>query len=605
MSLYDYVIVGSGPTGLTLAYGLSKAGKKCIIVDRQPVIGGCHRVLRVNGLFTEHSPRVYLSSYRNTFTLLEHMGISPSDIFTPYRYGIGYIMDKTLNTLSWYECACLSWQFMRFLINPDFAKNMSVHEFASNYDFSKESKDYLDRLCRLSDGAGSDRTSLSKFLQLPNQNIFYSLYQPKVPNDIGLFPRMQHVLENNGVSFLLNASVTELLMNDSRSKMIGVSVEQGIDTVSILGEHVILAVPPSDLTKLLNRPSPYAQAFGDLSNLVKQSNYNVYVAAIFHWNQVIELPKRWGFPSSDWGLISIPLSEYTAFADVNSKTVISTCISYLDRKSSFIKLSANQVDDSNVLLQEIFRQLKETYPDLPPPTFQCLSPTVYRDQGKWVEEDSGYIHSTTSSYIPSHGTISNLYQVGTQNGASPLQFTTFESAVSNALSFLNEHETPLFPLRRPFEVRDIFFYIIIAVIIGLIIYAIYYWWKNKSNSVNLDTKPIISEKQPVNIVPDTFLGVSIRSKGDNYNPEAEPISITYQHNQDTYSQNSYNQDNYNQDNYNQDTYNQDTYNQETYSQDTYNQDTYNQDTYNQETYSQDTYNQDTYNQDAYNKDTSN
>ena len=70
---YDYVIVGAGPTGITIAYLLGKTGKTCALLDQNDSIGGCHRVKRVNGMFTEHSPRVYLSSYVNTKTLLQQM----------------------------------------------------------------------------------------------------------------------------------------------------------------------------------------------------------------------------------------------------------------------------------------------------------------------------------------------------------------------------------------------------------------------------------------------------------------------------------------------------------------------------------------------------
>lgn len=68
---YDYCIIGAGPTGLTVSYLLSKIGKKCILIDKNKDIGGCHRVDRVNGLFTEHGPRIYSSSYINTKNILK------------------------------------------------------------------------------------------------------------------------------------------------------------------------------------------------------------------------------------------------------------------------------------------------------------------------------------------------------------------------------------------------------------------------------------------------------------------------------------------------------------------------------------------------------
>ena len=64
--MYDYIIVGAGPTGLTLALYLAKLNKKIIVIEKENTIGGIHRVKRENGLFTEHGPRIYLNN-------LEHL----------------------------------------------------------------------------------------------------------------------------------------------------------------------------------------------------------------------------------------------------------------------------------------------------------------------------------------------------------------------------------------------------------------------------------------------------------------------------------------------------------------------------------------------------
>jgi phytoene dehydrogenase-like protein len=63
MTEYDFICVGGGPSGLTLVYCLGKLGYKCLLIDEHDSVGGCHRVSRVNGLFTEHAPRIYSSSY--------------------------------------------------------------------------------------------------------------------------------------------------------------------------------------------------------------------------------------------------------------------------------------------------------------------------------------------------------------------------------------------------------------------------------------------------------------------------------------------------------------------------------------------------------------
>ena len=523
---YDYIIVGAGPTGLTLAYGLACKGKTCLLVDRQPTIGGCHRVLRVNGFFTEHSPRVYLSSYVNMFKLFHHMNIH--DLFTSYEFQIGFVAEHIVNQLSWYECLCISWAFVRMMIDPHYGETISVLTFATNHSFSADSKAYLDRLCRFTDGAGSDRYNINQLLQILNQNAFYRILQPTVPNDIGMFPRMQYALENKGVSFLLSTSVERMILQNN--KVTGLVVTQDSQTLTLNCSNVILAVTPKDLVALL----PVSAPFGDLSDWVIQSSYNVDVAGIFHWDQKINLPKRWGFPISEWGLVFITLSDYMTFGNPNSKTVISTCITILDVKSKVTGKTANETTDPTELVAEMFRQLMISFPQLPPSTFCCLSPTVYHDHGVWQSQDSAYIHAAQSKYLPSSGTISNLYQVGIQNGNAPLSSTTFDSAVANALAFLHQQKMTLFPVQNPHTIRNALGWVLVISGVILLCYVLYRWNKPKSIQSAIEipmfepetilSEPIEIPSEPIEIPSEPLIAPPIEIPSDlpvdQYDPSA-------------------------------------------------------------------------------------
>lgn len=51
MNLYDYLIVGSGLFGATFAYRAAKAGKRCLVIDKRPQLGGnvyCENVQGIN-----------------------------------------------------------------------------------------------------------------------------------------------------------------------------------------------------------------------------------------------------------------------------------------------------------------------------------------------------------------------------------------------------------------------------------------------------------------------------------------------------------------------------------------------------------------------------
>ena len=153
---YDYVIIGAGPAGLCTAWLLAQRGRSCIVIDREQTIGGCHRVRRTEeGLFTEHGPRIYVDNYLTFKQWLKQMGLDFYQLFTPYRYSILDSIVHRDNSLTVLEMVCLAKAF--FWQGEDSSKRLSLLEFMDNNGFSRSSKDYLDQICRLTDGAGADR----------------------------------------------------------------------------------------------------------------------------------------------------------------------------------------------------------------------------------------------------------------------------------------------------------------------------------------------------------------------------------------------------------------------------------------------------------------
>ena len=165
------------------------------------------------------------------------------------------------------------------------------------------------------------------------------------------------------------------------------------------------------------------------------------------------------------------MSDYMNFQDSRSQTVCSICITILDRPSSVTGKTAHQTSSATELLAEMFRQLQETYPNLPSPTTSLLSPTVYRDtvQGIWKQQDSAYLSSAQTTTLPSSGLIPNLFQVGAQNGISPLHITAFEAAVANAMAFVKQQypDSGIY-IRAPFEFRILFLVLVIVILIIIV-----------------------------------------------------------------------------------------------------------------------------------------
>ena len=88
----------------------------------------------------------------------------------------------------------------------------------------------------------------------------------------------------------------------------------------LAANNYILAIPPRPLIKFLEK-SNIKHAYGDhqsIKNWAYKSRYLTYITFAFHWNQKINLPKIWGFPSNQWGIIYIVYSDYMKFKHKDS-----------------------------------------------------------------------------------------------------------------------------------------------------------------------------------------------------------------------------------------------------------------------------------------------
>lgn len=182
--MYEYCIIGGGPTGLTTALLLAERGHRVCVIDSNSSLGGCHRVIRENYAFSEHGPRVYSESFECFKRILDKISMHSKDPesdagfysnFTPYQFQLSNVLSNGKNgVLSVFS----AWEIMLLIGAYIFSQNshQSVYEWMTQHDFLPAAKDYTDRLCRLTDGADSTNYSMHKFLQLINQGSLYGFY---------------------------------------------------------------------------------------------------------------------------------------------------------------------------------------------------------------------------------------------------------------------------------------------------------------------------------------------------------------------------------------------------------------------------------------------
>lgn len=466
--MYDYIIIGTGPAGLCLAWYLSKMNKKILLIDRENSIGGCHRVRRVNGLFTEHGPRIYFSNYLNTKKWFNDMDINFDDMFNVYKFlNIAYEFGFRFSLKEFFDIIISYLQYSISFDHPNnIFKKISVMDFMIKHNFSEKTKDYFDRLCRLMDGASSERYTLYEFFSTINQCSLYNGLQVKRPTDLGMFKYIyEKMLMIENIDIMLNTNVIKI--NKYNDKIVSIMINRNGRIIEINAEKYIFAIPPKPFYQILQN-SHLQNDFNISKEFIKESEYITYIPVTYHWNRKINLKKIWGFPIGEWGIGFIVMSDYTKFDNPLSQTVISAAITIIDGYSSYLKKTPNQCTIEE-LKQEIFRQLQLVFGDLPKPTISILSPGVYYDDNRWKTKDSAFVFTKYGYQVKTK--YQNVYNVGTQNGNSKYCFTSMESAVTNAIVLLNQLEPDKIKLRirEPFTINRLIFILIIVVIILLMV----------------------------------------------------------------------------------------------------------------------------------------
>ena len=468
---YDIIIIGGGPSGLSMSHYCSKLGLKILVIEKGENIGGCHTVYRMNNLFSEHSPRVYSSAYLNFQNILKDIGLTFESSFTVLKHqSFDLMKESVFKVFSITEILQLSLDILTYLVYSDHGLNITVSDHY--HDFSPESRKVIDTICRMTDGCTSETISLNTFLKYIDHQMLYQLYVPNKPNDEYLLPKWKQYLEKNNVTFLTSSFVEKFEYTDNKIYSCNVNIGGVIKT--FYANKFIIAIPPKNIVTLLKRTN-IVNAFGKIEELEKHAidtEYINYITMTFHWDSVLNIEDKYVFPSSEWGIFNKVMSKYMTFKEKSSKTVISVAVSLPQNKSSTLNKTAYQCSRDE-LIHEVYDQMKKEMPGLTNDYIAILEPGTIWNKEKQIlsMNGTGYVSNINTFPIDFQSSIfNNLYNLGTHNGKSYYKPTTFESAVSNA----NVLSRKLFPeLEKQVRFRKIITLRMVFIWICIFIFVIY------------------------------------------------------------------------------------------------------------------------------------
>ena len=465
----NYTIIGSGPSGIVTAILLTKLGHKCILIDRNTSIGGCHRVDRVENYFSEHGPRIYQKNFVNFIEFLLLLDIDFHKIFKKYKYSFPVGITELFKLMTIRESIILFFSYTRFIINPSHFEKITVKDLLNKYNYSKKVKNYFDKICKLTDGAGINKFTCYELFQLLNQGIVSDIYEPKYPNDEMLWKKIKNKMNKLGIKVISNTSILQILKKFNTNKVNFIITDKG-EYIHV--KNLICAIPPYNLFKILSNSDKEIKnnfmRYNELEEYVYDTNYIPYLSFTMHWDKKIKIKEIWGNGFGEWGIIWINMSDY--FKD--NKTLLSCSIVELNTKSNYTNKTVNETLTINKLLEESYRQVNNVL-DIPHPDKIIMNKAVKKSSAGWETDDTAYIKTVNSFNFPFIGKIDNLYSLGCHNETSNYAFTSIESAVVNSINLctiLDKRVKNIIRVKKLYTFNKMLFQIIsIAVIIIILI----------------------------------------------------------------------------------------------------------------------------------------
>ena len=438
-----YAIVGSGPTGLSLAYILALNNKEVILIEQDNQLGGSWNSQWIDNMyFSENAPRVF-SYTGNIKKLFLHLGFIESDYQNIYgnifqtNYKIISFLFKYFNLFDYFI-------FLFSVIKYKFIiENITVLKWMNNSLLSDNAKKAITILS-ITINDKPENTNINEFfgsfgLVLPKQM--------KEPDKWNILIE-QYLKNKNNITILKNTKVISLINNKNKNIIDEINIKNIINnfTSLIRVDKVILCTQSNNIFPILNNSSEYIQNNWMSSKMMQEWGDNTYYSGFgfqLHFDKIVEFKDNWCWScEEDWTVIILPVSNWLKTFSKNPiiKTVWSCCIVDMETRSSRINKNANECN-MNEVIEECLYQINKLY-KIPNPYKVTTSIGLKKYNNKWISKNTGY---TKNNYddLEIKGKIDNLYALGCFTKKDNPHIAYMGTAIDATVKYLNEYEKDL------------------------------------------------------------------------------------------------------------------------------------------------------------------
>ena len=442
-----YIIVGAGPSGLSLAYVLAINNIQVTIIEKDDQLGGSWNSQWIEDkYFSENSPRVMVYN-KNQYNLLNHIGMAEDDFVNVY----GNVFQTNIKMIHFLYKHFMLHDYLIFLIaSIKFSllkERKTVQEWLDESYMSISGKKAISiisiLLCDRPENTNvSDLFGMFGFSPIP-------LRQMKEPNKWHrLIQYIMRALPN--VTIMKNTSVVNIIHKYNSNKVDGVVIRNNKTHVqnSLYSTNIVLCTQSSGLLPiLLEGDSQIQNNWLPIEEMKLWGNHTYYSGFGFqlHFKYKVDIPEQWCWSClGNWTVIVLPVSKWLKkISNVPQiKTVWSCCIVDMGTKSKYLNKTANECTDQQEVVNECLRQMKELNTNIPLPDVVTTSVGLYNTGSKWISKNTGYTQSHYGN-IPMKGKLDNLFALGCFTETDKSSVATMGKAIDATALFLQSCEPTL------------------------------------------------------------------------------------------------------------------------------------------------------------------